>query len=68
LVKAENAIPESEFVAKDEVNTLRTKYHELLMDKLRENGIEFIDRFHAANIAYDLVAGPAQSTSKITTT
>ena len=29
LVEAENRIPESEFTAKDEVNALRTKYHQM---------------------------------------
>ncbi len=55
LVNAENQIPESESVAKDEVNALRTKYHQLLMDKMREEGIQFSDRFDAMNKAFELV-------------
>ncbi len=55
LVKVENDIPESEHIAKDEVNSLRSKYHQMLMDKLREDGIEFADRFDAMNIAFELV-------------
>ncbi|MCG3205557.1 MAG: hypothetical protein KCHDKBKB_02279 [Elusimicrobia bacterium] len=55
LVTAENGIPDSEHIAKDEINSLRTKYHQMLMDKMREEGIEFSDRFEAMHIAFDLV-------------
>ena len=55
LVDAENRIPDSEFNAKDEINALRTRYHEMLMDKMREEGIEFADRFDAMNKAFELV-------------
>ncbi len=54
LVKVENQIPESEHIAKDEVNALRSKYHQILMDKMREEGIEFADRFDAMNKAFEL--------------
>ena len=55
LVKADNQIPDNELNAKDEVNALRTKYHQIFMDKLREEGIEFSDRFEAMNKAFELV-------------
>jgi hypothetical protein len=55
LVNTDNEIPESEHIATDEVATLRSKYHQLLMDKLREEGVEFSDRFEAMHIAFDLV-------------
>lgn len=55
LVLTENQIPESETVAKEEINILRSKYHQVLMDKLRAEGIEFSDRFEAMNIAFDLI-------------
>ncbi|OVE76607.1 hypothetical protein BVX98_05505 [bacterium F11] len=55
LVKVDNQIPDSEFNAKDEIGTLRTKYHQILMDKLQEEGIEFSDRFDAMNKAFELV-------------
>ena len=55
LVKAEREIPESEPRAKDEVNALRTKYHQMLMDKMREEQIDFADRFDAMNKAFELV-------------
>jgi hypothetical protein len=55
LVKAENKIPEEEYHAKDPINALRTKYHQLLMEKMREEGIPFSDRFDAMNKAFELV-------------
>jgi hypothetical protein len=55
LVKVENEIPDSEHVAKDGVNALRSKYHQILMEKLEEEGIEFADRFDAMNKAFDLI-------------
>jgi hypothetical protein len=55
LVKAEREIPEEEHQAKEKVNALRTKYHELLMEKMREERIDFSDRFDAAAKAFDLV-------------
>ena len=33
LVKAEELIPEEEWKAKEEINSLRTKYHDILMDQ-----------------------------------
>ena len=54
-VGAEMEIPEAEHRAKDKINALRTKYHELLMAKMREERIGFSDRFDAANKAFDLV-------------
>lgn len=55
LVKAEREIPEQEFHAKDQMNALRTKYHQLLMEKMRQEGITFSDRFDAANKAFELI-------------
>ena len=57
LVKAEKEIPETENHAKDQINALRTKYHELLMAKMKEQGIEYSDRFDAMNKAFELVRG-----------
>ncbi|PIQ87392.1 MAG: hypothetical protein COV74_00890 [Candidatus Omnitrophica bacterium CG11_big_fil_rev_8_21_14_0_20_45_26] len=55
LVKAEREIPAEEYHAKDQLNALRTKYHELLMAKMKEEGIDFSDRFDAAHKAFELV-------------
>lgn len=55
LVNLEKEIPEEESRAKEEVNILRSKYHQLLMDKMREENIEFFDRLDAARMAFELV-------------
>ena len=55
LVKADNEIPDSETVAKDEIGALRSRYHQMFMDKLSEEGIEFADRFDAMNKAFELL-------------
>ena len=55
LVKAERQVPEEERHAKERMNALRTKYHEILMTKMREERIDFSDRFDAAAKAFDLV-------------
>jgi hypothetical protein len=55
LVKLEKDIPAYEIQAKDRVNRLRTKYHELLMAKMREEKIPFSDRFDAASKAFELI-------------
>ena len=54
LVNADNEIPDSEYRAKDLISALRTKYHDLLMEQMRMEGIEFVDRFDATRIAFDL--------------
>ncbi len=55
LVAAEEKIPDEEHQAKEHINALRTKYHELLMVKMREEGIDFSDRFDAAQKAFEVV-------------
>ncbi|MFC1763078.1 hypothetical protein ACFL6U_13480 [Planctomycetota bacterium] len=55
LVNADDAIPDSEYHAKDIIGALRTKYHNLLMDQMQIAGVEFIDRFDAAHLAFDIV-------------
>jgi len=55
LVKLDREIPEQEQQAKDQVNALRTKYHEILMTKMREEGLSFSDRFDAMRKAFDLI-------------
>ena len=55
LVKLERKIPEEEYRAKEQINALRTKYHELLMEKMRDEGMSFSDRFDAANKAFQLI-------------
>ncbi|MBS1259511.1 MAG: hypothetical protein MAG551_02583 [Candidatus Scalindua arabica] len=55
LVNAEKEIPEEEFHAKDQISALRTKYHNILMDIMREEGVEFYDRFDATRKAFELI-------------
>ena len=55
LVIAERGIPEEETNAKEKINALRTKYHEILMTKMRAERIDFSDRFDAAAKAFELV-------------
>ena len=55
LVKAEREIPAEEYHAKDQVNALRTKYHDILMTKMRAEGIEFSDRFDVTHKAFELI-------------
>ncbi len=54
LVKLEKEIPQHEYHAKDQANALRTKYHQLLMEKMRQEGISFSDRFDAMNKAFEI--------------
>ena len=61
LVKVEREIPEQEYQAKDRINALRTKYHEMLMAKMREENIYFSDRFDAANKAFELIREKSHS-------
>ncbi len=56
LVNLDRKIPDNEYIAKDEVGALRATYHQMLMDVLRKEGIEFSDRFDAMRIAFELVA------------
>lgn len=55
LVQVDDQIPESEHNAKEEVGALRTKYHQMLMDKLTEEHIQFADRFEAMHLAFEIV-------------
>ena len=54
LVRLEKEIPNAEHSAKDQANALRTKYHELLMQKMREEKIDFADRFDATHKAFEI--------------
>ncbi len=40
---------------KDEIMSLRSKYHQIFMDLLRQNNIEFTDRFEATQKAFELI-------------
>ena len=55
LIKAAEEIPEEEYHAKDQLAALRMKYLELLMAKMREEKMDFSDRFDATNKAFELI-------------
>ena len=55
LVTVEEQIPEEEHHAKEMINELRTKYHEILMEQLRAEKVDFVDRFDATHKAFELV-------------
>jgi hypothetical protein len=57
LVKLEKEMGEQDFENKDQLCALRTIYHEILMAKMREERVEFSDRFDATNKAFELVRG-----------
>ena len=59
LVKLEDLIPPTEHIAKDEIGVLRSKYHQKLMDKFQEEGIEFADRFDARRKAFEIIKNDA---------
>lgn len=41
---------------RDEVMSLRSKYHQIFMELLRKNNIEFSDRFEATQKAFEIVS------------
>lgn len=55
LVNLDDQIPPNEHIAKDEVSVLRSRYHDMLMDRLQAEGIEFVDRFDATRKAFEIV-------------
>lgn len=55
IVNVYNSIPDEEAVSRDAVTSLRSSYHQLLMDVFRSEGIQFADRFEAARIAFEMV-------------
>ena len=55
LVNAESEIPDNEYCAKDRLNALRSKYHDILMEQMRTEGIDYADRFDATRKAFELI-------------
>lgn len=55
LVELDKETPDHEFQTKDRINALRTKYHEILMAKMKEEGISFVDRFDATRKAFEII-------------
>ena len=59
LVRLEEALSPDQWQARQEVTTLRSKYHDLLTDAFRQAGIPIVDRFDATRKAFELVREPA---------
>lgn len=55
LADIESQIPAEEFHAKEQINLLKAKYHQFLMDQMRIEGIFFADRFDATKKAFELI-------------
>lgn len=55
LVRLEESLAPDQWQAKQEVTALRSKYHDLFADVLRQAGIPCVDRFEAAQRAFELV-------------
>lgn len=58
LVRLEESLASDQEQARQEVSALRSKYHDLFTDALRESGISCADRFEAARKAFELVGEP----------
>jgi len=56
LVRLVESLSPDQWQAREEVTLLRSKYHDLLTDTLRQSGIPCADRFEATRRAFELVA------------
>ena len=61
LILLDKEISDQEHGAKDSIAALRTEYHELLMAKMREEHIDFSDRFDATHKAFELIKEKSHS-------
>ena len=55
LVRFEESLTPEQWQAKQEASILRSKYHDLFTQTLREAGIECADRFEATRRAFELI-------------
>lgn len=60
LVRLEESLGPDQHQALEEVNLLRSKYHDLFAQALREAGIPCADRFEAASRVFELVTENAK--------
>jgi hypothetical protein len=56
LVRLEESLAPDQRQAREEVTILRSKYHDLFAQALREAGIPCTDRFEAASRAFEITA------------
>ena len=55
IVRVEESLAPDQWQARQEISALRSKYHDLFTDALRQAGIHCADRFEAARRAFELV-------------
>ena len=56
LVHLEESLAPDQHQAKQEVSGLRSKYHDVFTQALRESGISCADRFEATARAFELIS------------
>ena len=64
LIGLEESLAPDQHQAKQEVSALRSKYHDLFSQALRESGISCADRFEATSRAFELVAEAFKKTAE----
>ena len=55
LVRLEQSLTPDQYQAREEINILRSKYHDLFSEALRQSGIRCEDRFEATRRAFKIV-------------
>ncbi|MBI3996420.1 MAG: hypothetical protein HY352_02050 [Candidatus Omnitrophica bacterium] len=55
LIRLEQSLAPDQWQAREEINLLRSKYHDLFSDVLRKAGIRCDDRFEATRRAFEIV-------------
>lgn len=55
LIRLEQSLAPDQFQARQEIDNLRSKYHDLFSEALRKAGIRCEDRFEATHRAFEIV-------------
>ena len=55
LVRLEQSLAPDQYQAREEINILRSKYHDLFSEALRRAGIRCEDRFEATRRAFEIL-------------
>ena len=55
LIRLEESLAPDQWQAHQEISALRSKYHDLFSDLLRQAGINCVDRFEATRRAFELL-------------
>ncbi len=66
LIRLEESLAPDQHQARQEVELLRSKYHDLFTQALREAGIPCADRFEATHRAFELVSDSLKATQEAT--